>query len=184
MASVGRVMQSYHPTTLGLSDQVIDAVTEIVYSCRDGVTTLCLVFEDKEVFRSVVGTIPPEIENAETYRYAVDYESLGTDLQRLYIDSTVDNHSIIGYNYNSSFELIQSKNYKRNGDDGLLVDRYDSGGSLVSPDEGEVPCQKSEWTGDQNLPNYLEADAKAHGFTVIYLKKTTKNQTYIRVAGD
>ena len=176
-------MQSYHPTTLGLSDQVIDAVKEIIYSCRDGVTTLCLVLEDKEIFRSVVGTIPPEIENAETYRYFVDYESLGTDLQRLYIDSPVENHSIIGYSYNSSFELIESKNYKRHGD-GLLIDRYDSSGNLVSPDEGEVPCEKLEWTGDPDLPNYLEADAKAHGFAVIYLKKTTKNQTYIRVAGD
>ena len=87
MLSVGNFFGHLHPSTKELSPDVLDKTTELVFSFRDGVESVCWITNDKDVFKSVAGEVPDIIYNVNTDRYAVDLDSIGTSQVRRYVGS-------------------------------------------------------------------------------------------------
>lgn len=154
-------------------------ISELVFSCRDGQLSLCVVFSDVMALRSVIGTVPDVIEQANGNRFGVDLESIGTDRLRLYIDGQDGGESIRGFYFDQDLQMDVLKKYKRADGFGLLIDRYDGSGNLISPDEPESASDSSCWTGPQEIMDAAIDAQQDH--SVIFLEKGDKNQNYIRI---
>jgi len=190
MSSVGNFFGHLHPSTKELSSDVLDKTTELVFSFRDGVESICWVTDDKDVFKSVAGEVPNIVYNANADRYAVDLDSIGTSQVRMYVgyNNTKDDISGYGYYMSSTGNIVEKKVYKVASDyDPILIDRYDVNGVLISENEKELIADKGEWFGDKSLVDDInEIRVKAFHdyekiFGVAYTKKEEKNQSYIRV---
>lgn len=154
------------------------AVTELIISKRDDVLSVCYVTEDLFTFIKLVGDVPQSIREAETTRYGVDLESIGTDKVRLYTDGDKDrNEALHGY-YVRNGEIYQKKRYKRS-DGSLLIDRYNASGIIISADEPERDGDRSLWTGPSEIAD--AAEAISGNWTVLYLEKGNAAQSYIRI---
>lgn len=165
-----------------MPDHIAQKTTELVWSYRDGVLSLCWVTEDLDAFIEYLGgSVPQVITNAYSRRYAVDLESIGTDKIRLYIDSPNDGEVLIGYYFDSLASdavAYEYKIYKRDGRNAVLVDRYNSEGVLISSDEGEVMTNViTDWKG----PSALLAICQAQPQELRILKKVSKDQSYLRI---
>ena len=165
-----------------LSDYCRDATSELVWSCRAGDLSVCWVTEDLDVFIKVLGGSAPEvITNSQSRRYFVDLESLDADVVRLYIDSPEEDEVLIGYYFNylsPGSSPTEYKLYKRLTKTALNVERYTNSGDLISI-EGEVQTGPSGWSG----PSGLLEICKSQPGSVRILKKTAKDQSYLRVTG-
>lgn len=154
------------------------AATELIISHRDGVTSVCYVTEDLFSFIKLVGDVPQSIKEADTERYFVDLESIGTDKVRLYTEGDSERDEALRGYYVNNGAIYESKYYKRDGD-GLLIDRFDASGTLISADEPETSGDRSIWTGPSEIAD--AAEAMGGNWSVVYLAKTDKPQSYIRV---
>ena len=154
------------------------AATELIISDRDGDLSVCYVTESLFDFIKLVGDVPEHIRNAPTERYFVDLESIGTDRVRMYIESDSDNEELLGYYVNNN-RIYESKRYKRNPDGGLLIDRYNQANAKISSDEGEISGDRSLWTGPAAIAD--AAENMGGSWSVVYLAKTDKPQSYIRI---
>jgi len=190
MLSVGNFFGHLHTSTKELSSDVLDKTTELVFSFRDGVESICWVTNDKDVFKSVAGEVPDIVYNANTERYAVDLDSIGTSQVRMYVFNNDIEDGISGYGYymSSTGNIVEKKVYKvTDADEPILIDRYDVNGVLISENEKELIADKGEWFGDKSLVDDInEIRLKAFHdhekiFGVAYTKKEEKNQSYIRV---
>ena len=166
-----------------LEDHQLDATSELIWSCRAGTLSVCWVTEDLDVFIEVLGgSVPDVITNSQSVRYFVDLESLDADVVRLYIDSPEDDEVLIGYYFkylSSAANPTEYKLYKRLSPTSINVERYSSSGDLIS-NEGEMQTNiKSDWSGPSGL---FDICAEQPG-TVRILKKTEKDQSYLRVTG-
>jgi hypothetical protein len=159
-----------------MSFLVFPSVQELVFSCRDGQLSVCVVFNSIEALTDIIGSVPNEILSASTNRYGVDLESIGSSNLRLYVDGQSDSEMLRSYSYNSSGGLTQSKIYKRSdGEYPILIDRYNASGDLISADEPEYSGDSSLWTGPAEIID------TASGHDVIYLAKVNADQCYMRV---
>lgn len=156
------------------------SISELVFACRDGEVSLCVVFSNAMALRSLIGDLPAEIEQAQTIRYAVDLESIGTDKLRLYIDGQEDGEVLRGFYFDRNMRKTILKKYRKTDDKAIIsIDRYNGAGSLVSGDEPEAASDSSCWTGPQDL---LDAALDAQqDHNVIFLSKGDKLQSYIRI---
>lgn len=166
-----------------LEDHQLAKTSELIWSCRNGELSVCWVTEDLDTFIAVLGGSAPEvITNSQSSRYFVDLESLNDDVVRLYIDSPEDDEVLIGYYFadlSPSAAPTQYKLYKRLTKTSLSVERYTPGGYLMST-EGELQTDvKADWTGPTGILDICEA----HPGSVRILKKTTKDQSYLRLTG-
>ena len=166
-----------------LEDHQLAKTSELIWSCRNGELSVCWVTEDLDTFIAVLGGSAPEvITNSQSSRYFVDLESLIAEQVRLYIDSPEDDEVLIGYYFadlSPSAAPTQYKLYKRLNKTSLSVERYTSGGDLMST-EGELQTDvKADWTGPTGILDICEA----HPGSVRILKKTTKDQSYLRLTG-
>ena len=165
-----------------MPDHIAQKTLELVWSYRAGVLSLCWVTDDLEAFIEYLGgSVPQVITNAYSRRYAVDLESIGTDKIRLYIDSPNEGEVLIGYYFDSlasDATAYEYKIYKRNGREGVLVDRFSPDGTLISSDEGEVMTNvETDWKG----PSSLLAICKDQPQELRILKKVSKDQSYLRI---
>lgn len=158
-------------------------IEELVISYRSGAITMCVITDDLDVFRNVVGDPPAEIANAVTRRYAVDLESIGTDQQRMYVDSPESAEAGIGYYFNAQGVATQKKIYKKLEPGRLGIDRYDMDGNLLSAEEPEVACTREDWGGSDAIADDAEA-IRADVSNVVYMKKENVDQSYIRIVKD
>lgn len=190
MSSVGNFFGHLHPSTKGLSSDILDKTTELVFSFRDGVESVCWITNDKDIFKSVAGEVPDVVYNADTDRYAVDLDSIGTSQVRMYVGSNNTEDGISGYGYymSSTGNIVEKKVYKvADAYDPILIDRYDVNGVLISENEKELIADKGEWFGNKSLVDDInEICLKAlrdhdKTFGISYTKKEEKNQSYIRV---
>lgn len=167
-----------------LEDHQLDQTSELIWSYRSGSLSVCWVTEDLETFIEVLGGSAPEVvTNNQSSRYAVDLESLDDDTVRLYIDSPEDDEVLIGYYFpylSQAAEPSEYKIYKRAGGKGVAIDRYTGSGSLISSDEGEVQTDaKEDWRGPVPLYDICVGQPG----TLRVLKKTQKDQSYLRLTG-
>jgi hypothetical protein len=166
-----------------LSDTIKASLTELIFTVRDGLLTCCVVTDNVDDFRAILGgTVPNLLSLAPTARYAVDLESIGTDKVRLYIDSPYEDQILIGYYFTSVDEEAnpyEFKVYKKVPTDKntVLVDRFNPVGDLISSGEPEKSVDVSQWKGPVAILN----TAKSQGRTIVCLKKTMKNQSYLRI---
>ena len=179
--TAGERFAHLHTSTSSLSDSVLDKTTELIYCFRDGVESVCLVTHDREVLMDICGMVPSVVYNADTRRYAVDLSTIGTNSIKMYVDSSESGEVLTGYHFSSEGAILQKKTYKRDGDN-ILLDRYNPDNSVISEDESETVCTKSDWGGSSSLADSIESIASEHNFKVIYLKRAASNQSYIRVA--
>ena len=172
--TAGERFAHLHTSTSSLSDSVLDKTTELIYCFRDGVESVCLVTHDREVLMDICGMVPSVVYNADTRRYAVDLSTIGTNSIKMYVDSSESGEVLTGYHFSSEGAILQKKTYKRDGDN--------PDNSVISEDESETVCTKSDWGGSSSLADSIESIASEHNFKVIYLKRAASNQSYIRVA--
>ncbi len=175
--------RGYSAALDALEDHQLAKTSELIWSCRDGSLSVCWVTEDLDTFISVLGAYAPEvITNSQSSRYFVDLESLNDDVVRLYIDSPEDDEVLIGYYFDHlspDATPTQYKLYKRLTSLSLSVERYTPAGDLVSTD-GELQTEvRSDWSGPLGLLDICEAQPGS----VRILKKTTKDQSYLRLTG-
>jgi hypothetical protein len=180
--SIGTTLSHLHESTSALSPEVLDDITEFIYTMRDGIFSVCAVVSRLETLAMLIGEVPGIIQETVTKRYFVDLQSIGTDTLRLYTDAPESEVAIYGYYFNSSHEMLQKKVYKKVRRNELAVDRYDGSGVLVSANESEKQGDLSCWLGDNDFATRLEQEANLHGYGVRYLYKVDKSQSYIRVA--
>lgn len=176
------IFEGFSAALDALPEHLKEATSELIWSHRDGVLSVCWVTYDLDAYIEVLGgTVPMVITNAYSSRYFVDLESLTTDKKRLYIDSPNEGEVLIGY-YFSSLDPDawpdEYKVYRRDGRDAVLIDRYSGDGSEISLSEGEVVSKSdTDWTG----PPEILAITKNLTAHPIILKKTSKPQSYVRV---
>lgn len=169
------------PSINDLPAGIKDQLTEIVFSWRDGVESVCAVTENMPCLCSLLGhDVPSEVSGAITRRYGVDLESIGTDTLRLYVDGSDEGVSLVSFKYSSDLKLTEKKLYKK-ATQGVLIDRYDASGQLISGDESEFPVSKSEFLGSAELADRMEQVANDKGYAIKFLKKGNANQSYARV---
>ena len=166
-----------------LEDHQLAKTSELIWSYRNGELSVCWVTEDLDTFIEVLeGTAPEVITNSQSSRYFVDLESLDDDVVRLYIDSPEDDEVLIGYYFeylSPTANPTQYKLYKRLTETSLNVERYTPAGDLMST-EGELQTNvRSDWSGPVGLLDICEAQPGS----VRILKKTTKDQSYLRLTG-
>ena len=152
------------------------SVRELVFSCREGELSVCIVFNSIDSITDLIGDPPDVIKTSTTQRYGIDLESIGTDRQRLYVDGQEDGEMLRGFYFDLNKNLLQLKKYKRSdGEYPISIDRYDHQGNLLNSDEPEYSGDSSLWTG----PSELLEDAE--GYDVIYLRKAEADQCYMRI---
>jgi hypothetical protein len=155
------------------------AATELIITERDGVLSVCYVTDSLFDFIKLVGDVPQSIREADTERYGVDLESIGTNKVRLYTDGDSSrNEALHGYYVNNG-AIYEKKRYKRNADGGLLIDRYDASGVIISADEPETSGDRSIWTGPSEIAD--AAEAMGGSWSVVYMEKGNAPQSYIRI---
>jgi hypothetical protein len=179
--SVGTTLSHLHKSTAALPSAVLEDIGEVIYTIRDGSLSVCVVASKLETLAKIIGKVPDLIKSAVTKRYAVDLQSIGTDILRLYIDGSEPGVVIHGYYFDPSRKMLQKKNYKKVKPGELAVDRYDSDGVLVSSNEPEKQGDSSCWLGDKDFSARVEHEALAHGHDVRYTYKGNKSQSYLRV---
>ena len=167
-----------------LPDNCRDATSELIWSYRSGVVSLCWVTEDLVAFTEVLGgTVPEVLTISGSRRYFVDLESLGSDKIRLYIDSPNDGEVLLGY-YFSSLEHdavpYEYKVYSSVSKTEVSINRYTGSGDLISEAEGEVQTNDpADWSGPKELLDLC----KEQSGSVRILKKVSKDQSYLRLTG-
>lgn len=179
--SVGTTLSHLHKSTAELSADILEDIGEIIYSVRDGEFSVCVVASRLKTLKKIIGKVPDLVQSAVTKRYAVDLQSIGTDILRLYTDGSDPGVVINGYYFDPSLKMLQKKTYKKVKPGELAVDRYNSDGVLVSPDEPEKQGDFSCWLGDKDFAARVEQEASAHGHAVRYTYKQEKPQSYLRV---
>lgn len=155
------------------------AATELIISERDGDLSVCYVTDDLFTFIKLVGNVPQSIREADTERYFVDLESIGTNKVRLYTDGDSDRDEALHGYYVNNGRVEQKKRYKRNGTGNILIDRYNANDQKISSDEPETQGDRSLWTGPSEIADAAEAISDT--YSVVYLAKSNKPQCYIRV---
>lgn len=154
------------------------AATELIITERSDILSVCYVTDDLFTFIKLVGDVPQSIREADTVRYGVDLESIGTNKVRLYTNGdSARNEALHGY-YVDNGAIYETKRYKRS-DNGLLIDRYDANGALISSDEPETSGDRSLWTGPSSIAD--AAEGIGGNWSVVYMEKTNAPQSYIRV---
>ena len=161
-----------------LPDYAREAMVELVISERQGNLSVCYVTNSFLVLKKLVGVLPNSISVADTVRYAVDLESIGTNKVRIYHDGDSENNEVLHGYYLNGGAITQKKKYKRT-EGGVDIDRYDAQGALISADEPEVSGDRSLWRGPAQIADV--ADTIVSPWSVIYLAKTNADQSYIRV---
>lgn len=151
-------------------------ICELIFCDRENILTTVLVFNDKQTFLSILEKYPEEFNTLESRRYYIDIDSLGTNKVRAY-NSENDDLILTGYYLNDGI-VYETKKYKRSDSRLTLnIDRYDSNGILISPNEKEIECDIAEWTGPQELIDI----AQSNDMFINVMKKIDKNQTYLRL---
>lgn len=161
-----------------LPDYAREAMIELVLSERQGTLSVCYVTDQIVTFRKLVGVVPNSISVAETVRYAVDLESIGTDRVRIYHDGDKENNEVLHGYYLNGGAIVQKKKYKR-GDNSVYIDRFDAEGNLISEDEREISGDRTLWRGPSEIADV--ADTIDLPWSVIYLAKVNADQSYIRI---
>ena len=179
--SVGATLAHLHKSTSALPADVLEDTTELIYTLRDGVLSVCVVVSKLETLAKIIGKVPTLIQSAVTKRYAVDLQSIGTDILRLYIDGAEPGVVIYGYYFDPSLNMLQKKVYKKMDPGKIAIDRYNGNGVLISSDEPEAKGDRSCWLGDKDFALRVEQEASAHGYAARYTYKEGKPQSYLRV---
>lgn len=162
-----------------LSYEIKNLITEIIFTKRNDVISVTVVFPKREPVEELVSfQIPIELLRYNSKRFGVDLESIGSNKVRLYVDDPFDRLvSIYGYYLDSFGTIYEKKVYKRNGKTSILIDRYDSNDVLISENEEEVSCTSKDWKG----PLSLAKAANINGYETVFIRKKDKDQCYLRV---
>jgi hypothetical protein len=179
--SVGTTLSHLHKSTSALPADVLEDTTELIYTMRDGVFSVCVVVSKLETLAKLIGPVPDLIKDAKTKRYFVDLQSIGTDTLRLYTDAPEADVVLYGYYFYPPHEMLQKKVYKKVGRGKLAIDRYNGNGVLISAAEPESQGDSSCWLGDKDFAARVEQEASTHGYMVLYTHKEEKPQSYLRV---
>lgn len=171
-----------YPSFNKIPQTYLSTITEVIFSYRDGINSICVVFNNSDAIKAISVSVPDDIINQNAFRYMVDLESLGSDKERYYTDIIGDEEiSLVGWYVNDA-SIYQKKIYRRIVSGGLEVDRYDASGSLISSGEGEVQTVDDDWKGyTQALEIAKTYSSDSIGYLV--LKKTDVDQSYIRLYG-
>jgi hypothetical protein len=160
------------------------SILELIFSYRMGEFSAVVVFDKKKHIEKLVGfSLPEELLNYDSFRYAVDLESINTDIIRIYVDSRIDDGvAIYGYYFNKNATLIEKKLYKKHADTVLLIDRYDASDDLISAAEEEIECVESDWKGPKGIVDVAKTIiGNVPQYRYLFLKKVSKDQNYIRI---
>lgn len=180
MNRVGNILAHLHVSTQSLNSEILANVLEFVYCSRDSVDSVCLVTRQLDTLKALVTNLPNEVTEADTNRYAVDLGSINTNNVKLYVASKNPGEVLLGFQCSNDGEILQKKIYKRK-DQGVLLDRFNPDGSVISQNEEEMSCNSSDWTGNQSLLQNVLSLVQSENLTVNFLKRTASNQSYMRV---
>jgi hypothetical protein len=162
-----------------LPQSVKSSIKELIFSYRNGIETICAVFNRKSAVIELLGPeLPEKILLSDEDTYGIDLESISTDNVRIY-HNYKKNDIIGGYGYSlKNSEIVEYKIYKRTSDRSVIsIDRYNSNDELISENEKEIRAERSDWKGSKKIFEL----ADSNGFYTNLLKKATKDQCYIRV---
>ncbi len=158
--------------------KLYDDISELVFSQRENIFSVCVVFNKLSSLSAISTNIPSEIIDGSFDSYAVDLESLDTDELRFYVrPKNNPKIEVIGYLSDKEGNILQKKIYKVSGKNSLNIDRFDASGMLISPNEPEGRCSEEEWLGPKILVNI----ARNNGLRTFFIKKFAKNQTYLSI---
>ena len=163
---------------------------EVIYCCRDGVTTRCDVYLSYTHLVQAVGSanIPEYISSLnsnmnypQSVRWGVDTESLNTNIKRFYVgveyqDEDNPNLQGRGYKFNSNNELIEYNEYVVADEVNIAVNKYHANGSIIVAGGFEAEVTDDDWTGNNSILETVKETGNAYHI----LKKSYANQSYLR----
>lgn len=167
----------YFPRLDALTPSQKEKLTGLVFCNRDGQDSVTIVTNDLACISSIVGSSAAAHLEDGAKKYGVDLESVGTDALRLYADYRQQGVELVGYYINANGSVAQTKTYNKISSAQTAIERRDASGDLLGAEDGEVKCERSDWTG----PPALADKAEASGMTHWYTRKTNKAQTYLVV---
>lgn len=168
------LFSDYYESLNSLSEDIKSNITELVFTYRSGVDSITVVFESKEAFTNLVGKLPPEIDNNHR-RYAVDLESVGTDMVRMYVNPRSLSSTLIGY-YVKDGKVYETKYYRQLQDGLIHIERVDGNGNVLSNTETEEIVPITHWKGPVEVLDLIQ---KLNMQNTYCCRKTFKDQCYI-----
>lgn len=171
------IFKDYSEKLVSLPDQVKNDIIELIFSYRSGVLSVSAVFNTIDSLKTLLPfPIPLEISSATAVNYALDLESVSTDIVRVYYRPIRNpNVEVIGYYLSSTGDITQKKIYNIFSRNSLSIDRYDSSNNLISSGEKEGRCEEIDWGGPKEIVNI----ARDHDLLTLFIKKQDKDQSYI-----
>lgn len=159
------------------------SIFELIFSIRDSVETVCVVFKSFDVFSKLVGTVPEKIirdyESGKATKFYVDLESLNTDKVRLYTNYKETDIQLMGYYVNNS-QIYETKIYRDISNTGVIIERYDSEMNLIDDQETEDITTLTAWTGNKEIIDI----ALKNSLRIVCIKKSIKDQNYLLVGNQ
>jgi hypothetical protein len=160
-----------------LDDSVISKLCSIVFAKRSDDLSACAITRDKELFKQLCSkiTLPRNFLEGDHIKWGVDLESIETNKIRIYrVPPRSNAVRLEGLYIDRDGKILEKKLYKKSLE-GLSIDRYDGTGKLINAGEIEVECTEKDWSG----PKELVKDAKDSGYEINFMKKISKEQTYL-----
>jgi hypothetical protein len=170
-------LKKYSAKLLLIDDNIIKNFCSLAFSSREGNLSVAIGSNNKEALIDACKKVvfPKDFFNGNFIRWGVDLESTHTDKIRIYrMNPKSDNIRVEGFNINSIGEILEKKLYIKS-QEGLIIDRYDKEGLLISSGEIEVQCEEKDWTGPKELVDAV----KISGYEFNFTKKIAKNQSYL-----
>lgn len=162
-----------------LSQSIKENLSTIIFCYREPDLSLTVVTKAKNVFVEMCKDfiVPSIILSEDAVKWGVDLESIDSEKIRIYIEFPKNKEiSIYGFYISKDGKILEKKVYSKYMDNNqLIIDRYDSMGNVISKGEIEVECEESDWTG----PSDLVKIAKDNNYKHAFIKKISKNQTYL-----
>lgn len=161
-----------------LPEAIKSNLVGIIFSVRDSTLSVAAGTKDKNTFEQLCSgfKLPQEVFEGEIVKWGVDLESINSNTIRVYVSfSKRSSIRIIGFYLDRGGKILGKKLYKSNTPTTLLIDRFDSEENQIGENEVESVCTESEWTGPKELVSIVKKAGYAHNF----LKKESKNQTYL-----
>jgi hypothetical protein len=157
-----------------------DAIIELIFSFRESVESVWVVFESFDTFSTLVGNVPEKIkqdyESGKSTKFYVDLESLNTNKVELYTNYKESGVQLVGYCVDAG-TIYETEIYYDTSTTSVLIKRYDSEMNLLDDQETGYIVDLNEWSGSKDVVDI----ALKNSLNIKCIKKAIKNQNLLLV---
>jgi hypothetical protein len=165
-----------------LSDENKSRIEELIFFYENNNFSVITVFNTVDPVENLINfSLPDKIIPPHSDGFGLDLSTIKTDMIKVYIYwPNNEGIAVCLYYLNRNGDVYQKEVYKDNGDVGVLIDRYDGDGNIISENEAIIACTIESWKGPD--PTEIIDSAQSHGYTSIFMRKLDKDHYYLRIS--